>query len=317
MGPTCCLKQGADSCSRVRKYANITAALTHGAFALVITVVGYAGLAPYTLELTRQRADTAALLREYPQLTSRVCGNRTHDNFFEWSACIADSNTTSAGSATERVAKTSHVWLTLTVWHFLASFALTTAAFHALTVVYRHSYDKWIDQRINPARWWEYASTYTTMTVAIFALNQQTDLYLYALLVVSSAAQMIIGFAIEFTNQPPVDNTVDDGAIRLQWEEQTLAEIIWCVKVGRKNPSGDPYGDPSGREDLVDLRPLALVMATGGASTIFFFVAGPLGMANLVSLFTAFAAFAFTWHWVTRAPRDADVPKFVLHWGLY
>ena len=207
--------------------ANYIAGLVHSAMAVSIAIVGVLQHAPYELNLDVHRADSAKLLDAAPYLKSPYCGNVKYTNVFQWFDCLRDTTNLTDTRREFENARTNTVTdnvYSQKVWMFLASFAATTAAFHFALYLLNDVYRSWLEQRIQPLRWMEYASTYTTMTVCLFALNQQTDIYLYALLVASSMAQMWIGYAIEYTNRPPVKFT-------RRWRQQDCCEIYTCERL--------------------------------------------------------------------------------------
>ena len=201
---------------------NYIAGVVHLSAAVSVFLVGILGHAPFELTLYHDRADTQKVLDDNPQLSNVTCGGEVYDNVFEWFDCIRDENMTVPRESPERHKVEFYIQ---GVWWYLASFALVTAMFHFVSHVLGDVYIQWLVRRIQPLRWWEYASTYTTMTICIFALNMQTDVYVFALLVVSSMAQMIMGYAIEYTNQPP------NESLRPAWERQRWMDIYLCKRL--------------------------------------------------------------------------------------
>ena len=210
---------------------NYVAGIVHLTFAVAVACVGFSGDAPYTLTLQYVRADTQKLLDAAPYLKSPVCANVTYTNVFDWFDCLRENtNLTESRSEFENAYSNTvkEKWFEIDVWWYLMSFATTTACFHFVLYSLDGVYEGWLDNRIQPLRWWEYASTYTSMTICLFALNGQTNVYLYALLIVSSIAQMLIGYAIEYTNRAPVD------PVELQrWKAQGCCDIYTCARVDR------------------------------------------------------------------------------------
>ena len=148
---------------------------------------------------------------------------------FKWFDCLQEhTNLTESRSEFEDARRNTvkEKWFEIDVWWYLMSFAATTAFFHFTLYALDGVYEGWLNDRIQPLRWWEYSSTYTSMTICLFALNGQTDVYLYALLAVSSIAQMLIGYAIEYTNRAPKD------PVELRrWKAQNCCDIYTCARV--------------------------------------------------------------------------------------
>lgn len=202
---------------------NYIAGIVHLTAAVSVFLVGLLGYAPYNLTLYHDRANTQKVLDDNPQLSNVTCGGEVHDNVFEWFDCIRAANATAVPrESPERHEVEFYVY---GVWWSLASFALVTATFHFVANVLGDVYIQWLTRRIQPLRWWEYASTYTTMTICIFALNMQTDVYVFVLLAVSAMAQMLIGYAIEYTNQAPSES------LRPAWERQRCVDIYLCKRL--------------------------------------------------------------------------------------
>lgn len=253
-----------------RRLFNAAASFVHLSFFIAICAVD----TPYELELTLNQYNTKEFLEDNPEFATPVCGNTTYTNVFKWFDCL---NTTEGRNQTRVETEVT----TYPTWRFLACFAFITGMIHACLAIWHDAYDVWITRRIAPVRWLEYSFTYTLMTIAIFTLNQQTDIYFYLLIVVSSAAQMFMGYAIEYTNMPGGSSTLDADAYI--WEQQTLREKLLCSE-----------GSPS----MGTRQRLFVCVITGVSMGLLYW---PL----------AFLALPV---WII-APHFS--PRFLLHWGLY
>tara|TARA_B110000211_G_C14089743_1_gene558339 strand:+ start:5507 stop:6310 length:804 start_codon:yes stop_codon:yes gene_type:complete len=115
-----------------------------------------------------------------------------------WFACVAELPTDSTDVIETILSIESGIAL------LIAAFTLITALFHVLCVyanIRDILYMNKLREGTQPFRWIEYSITYTIMTLCIFQLNQITNINAIVLLIISSVAQMIMGFAIEEINR--------------------------------------------------------------------------------------------------------------------
>lgn len=117
------------------------------------------------------------------------------DEFKPWVSCIRLSQNATTPPMTYTVENVVDV--PGGIGYLISTFTLITAIFHLISLLRKIPYEQRLQRSSQPFRWIEYSITYTIMTVCIFQLNGIHGIYETALLVISSVAQMIIGYAIE------------------------------------------------------------------------------------------------------------------------
>lgn len=180
---------------------------------------------------------------------------------------------------------------TIDIWRLIFSLSLVSALYHTAVTIWIDLHDEWMHKRLSPGRWWEFTSTFTTMTLAVFALNDIEDAHILALVICTVASHIFMGLALEYTNQPQCEEE------RSIWETQPTSERCWCQRLSPKN------GHP-----LRSLTPYIVVAAVGTGIASYGFTL--VGMVSALLLTLAAASTG------VRFPYDVNFSQFVLHWGI-
>lgn len=204
---------------------HITGFIAHIVVATTTVVLTMADQFPLPFTLTRNALN---VVDEYK---NKTCVGRTYDreDFKDWISCVATSynSTPPISYRVENVLNISGG-----IGYLISAFTLITGLFHLASLVNKDYFTRLQDKSSQPLRWIEYSITYTIMTLCIFQLNGIHGIYETALLIVSSVAQMIIGYAIEALrhNQPLSNEPNNNRGVRL--------------KMSRGRRVLDPHGIP-------------------------------------------------------------------------
>lgn len=176
---------------KLLRWLHIGAACVHLLACTIVFILVEADTLPLEFRLTKRRVDDIAAFK------NQTCLGKKYepDEFKEWVACASPA----VGTRNPLV---YHIEDAITpqsggIGYLIVAFTLITAIFHLICAKQNAEYYARLKTGSQPLRWVEYSITYTIMTVIIFQLNEITGIYETALLIVSSVAQMIMGFAIE------------------------------------------------------------------------------------------------------------------------
>lgn len=184
---------------------NLTAALFHFVFAVVMVALAETKGAPFVVKMERMwrepRFDApirgtnmtiGELIFDNPLCGGKdyvECKRRDECSIFDWFDClkgqstgdttgdnwIVDSNDIEGrfyDLAPQTVAKPR-------VWVFLLVFELLTALFHyGAARLWENTYQKMLHMKMQPFRWLEYSLTSSIMLLCLYALSRVTDVYL-------------------------------------------------------------------------------------------------------------------------------------------
>jgi hypothetical protein len=186
---------------------NLSAALFHFAFAVVIVALAETKGAPFVVKMERMwrepRFDApirgtnttiGELVFDNPWCGRKdyvACKRRDECSIFDWFDCLKSE---AAGATTGRTGS----WIVDSndiegrfydlapqtvarppVWAFLFAFELITAFFHyGAARLWAVTYQKMLKQNMQPFRWLEYSITSSIMLLCLYALSRITDVYL-------------------------------------------------------------------------------------------------------------------------------------------
>jgi hypothetical protein len=250
---------------------NLSAALFHFAFAVVIVALAETKGAPFVVKMERMwrepRFDApirgtnttiGELVFDNPWCGDKdyvACKRRDECSIFDWFDCLKSE---AAGATTGRTGS----WIVDSndiegrfydlapqtvarppVWAFLFAFELITAFFHyGAARLWAVTYQKMLKQNMQPFRWLEYSITSSIMLLCLYALSRITDVYLlWANVGLSVFLELCGGLCFEFfgflleTNKGPKEPfmapEVADMVFYARWGFYALSVAVFAFNI--------------------------------------------------------------------------------------